>query len=67
MPRRVIQLLLGLFLYGAGCALTVEAGLGVDPDHTFEVHDTLLRATGSHSLHLGATASVVQAHATASR
>lgn len=31
MPRRVTQLLLGLFLYGAGCALTVEAGLGVDP------------------------------------
>ena len=31
MPRRVIQLLLGLFLYGAGCALTIEAGLGVDP------------------------------------
>ncbi|HEX5729260.1 hypothetical protein [Microbacterium sp.] len=31
MPRRVIQLLIGLLLYGAGCALTVEAGLGVDP------------------------------------
>ena len=31
MPRRVIQLLFGLFLYGAGCALTIEAGLGVDP------------------------------------
>lgn len=31
MPRRVVQLLVGLFLYGAGCALTVEAGLGVDP------------------------------------
>lgn len=31
MPRRVAQLLVGLFLYGAGCALTVEAGLGVDP------------------------------------
>ena len=31
MPRRVIQLLLGLVLYGTGCALTVEAGLGVDP------------------------------------
>lgn len=31
MPRRVIQLIVGLFLYGAGCALTVEAGLGVDP------------------------------------
>ena len=31
MPRRVIQLLAGLFLYGAGCALTIEAGLGVDP------------------------------------
>ncbi|MEV5071433.1 hypothetical protein MRBLMI12_003066 [Microbacterium sp. LMI12-1-1.1] len=31
MPRRVLQLLVGLFLYGAGCALTVQAGLGVDP------------------------------------
>ncbi len=31
MVRRVLQLLVGLFLYGAGCAMTVEAGLGVDP------------------------------------
>jgi len=31
MVRRVIQLLVGLALYGAGCALTVRAGLGVDP------------------------------------
>jgi len=31
MPRRVIQLFVGLFLYGAGCAMTIEAGLGVDP------------------------------------
>lgn len=31
MPRRVFQLLVGLVLYGAGCALTIEAGLGVDP------------------------------------
>lgn len=31
MPRRITQLLIGLILYGAGCALTVEAGLGVDP------------------------------------
>jgi len=31
MPRRVLQLLVGLVLYGTGCALTVEAGLGVDP------------------------------------
>jgi len=31
MTRRVIQLLVGLFLFGAGCALTIEAGLGVDP------------------------------------
>ncbi len=31
MTRRVLQLLIGLFLFGAGCALTVEAGLGVDP------------------------------------
>lgn len=31
MARRILQLLVGLVLYGAGCALTVEAGLGVDP------------------------------------
>ncbi|HEX5858441.1 MAG TPA: hypothetical protein VFY91_10080 [Microbacterium sp.] len=31
MTRRVLQLLIGLLLYGAGCALTIEAGLGVDP------------------------------------
>ncbi|GAA1990567.1 hypothetical protein [Microbacterium pumilum] len=31
MARRVIQLVVGLFIYGAGCALTIEAGLGVDP------------------------------------
>lgn len=31
VPRRIAQLLSGLFLYGAGCALTIEAGLGVDP------------------------------------
>lgn len=31
MPRRVLQLMIGLLLYGAGCALTIEAGLGVDP------------------------------------
>lgn len=28
---RLIRLLLGLVLYGAGCALTISAGLGVDP------------------------------------
>ncbi|KAA9110678.1 YczE/YyaS/YitT family protein [Microbacterium rhizomatis] len=31
MTRRILQLLVGLALYGVGCALTVEAGLGVDP------------------------------------
>src|SRR5829696_280208 len=31
MPRRALQLLVGLVMYGVGCALTVEAGLGVDP------------------------------------
>ncbi|NYF17123.1 putative membrane protein YczE [Microbacterium sp. AK009] len=29
--NRLIRLLTGLVLYGAGCALTIEAGLGVDP------------------------------------
>ncbi|MFT4135900.1 YczE/YyaS/YitT family protein [Microbacterium sp.] len=31
MTRRIVQLLLGLCLYGVGCALTVRAGIGVDP------------------------------------
>lgn len=31
MPRRILQLLIGLALYGFGCALTISAGLGVDP------------------------------------
>lgn len=31
MPRRISQLLIGLVLYGVGAALTVEAGLGLDP------------------------------------
>lgn len=31
MTRRILQLLVGLVLYGTGCALTIEAGLGVDP------------------------------------
>lgn len=35
MAQRGIQLLIGLVLYGAGCALTVQAGLGVDPWTTF--------------------------------
>lgn len=31
LPRRILQLSIGLPLYGAGIALTVEAGLGLDP------------------------------------
>lgn len=31
MPLRVIQLLVGLVLYGAGCAVMVQAGIGLDP------------------------------------
>ncbi|MBS1699259.1 MAG: hypothetical protein JST25_12760 [Actinobacteria bacterium] len=31
MTRRVLQLLIGLVLYGAGCGLMIDAGLGVDP------------------------------------
>lgn len=31
MTRRLLQLLIGLGLYGAGCALTIAAGFGVDP------------------------------------
>lgn len=31
VPIRVIQLLVGLVLYGAGCAVMVQAGIGLDP------------------------------------
>ena len=31
MTRRVLQLLIGLPLYGVGCGLMIDAGLGVDP------------------------------------
>lgn len=31
MPSRIVRLFVGLVLYGFGCALTVAAGLGVDP------------------------------------
>jgi uncharacterized membrane protein YczE len=35
LPRRLVQLYLGLLLYGASCALTVRAGLGLDPWDVF--------------------------------
>lgn len=31
MPSRIVRLFVGLVLYGFGCAVTVAAGLGVDP------------------------------------
>lgn len=31
MPQRVVHLLVGLALYGAGCAMMVRAGIGIDP------------------------------------
>lgn len=31
MTMRIVQLLAGLLLYGAGCALMVHAGIGLDP------------------------------------
>src|SRR5688572_3063780 len=46
MPRRVTQLLVGLFLYGAGCALTIEAGLGVDPWTVFAQGLSVLTGIG---------------------
>jgi uncharacterized membrane protein YczE len=35
LTRRLVQLYLGLLLYGASCALTVRAGLGLDPWDVF--------------------------------
>lgn len=31
MTRRIVQLLVGLVLYGAGCGAMVQAGIGLDP------------------------------------
>ncbi|MBD7956570.1 hypothetical protein H9651_02845 [Microbacterium sp. Sa4CUA7] len=31
MTRRVTQLIVGLLLFGAGCALMIQAGIGLDP------------------------------------
>ncbi len=44
MSRRILQLFVGLVLYGTGCALTVTAGLGVDPWTVFA--EGLSRVTG---------------------
>lgn len=37
MPRRLLQLVVGLFLYGASMALVIRAGLGVIPWDVFHV------------------------------
>ncbi|MGN7967996.1 membrane protein YczE [Microbacterium sp. 22296] len=44
MLSRITRLLIGLALYGVGCALTVAAGLGVDPWTVFA--QGLSRVTG---------------------
>lgn len=44
MSQRILRLLVGLIAYGFGCALTVAAGLGVDPWTVFA--EGLSRVTG---------------------
>lgn len=44
MALRIIQLLVGLVLYGAGCAIMVRAGIGLDPWTVFA--QGLSRQTG---------------------
>lgn len=44
MTRRIVHLVVGLVLYGTGCALTIAAGLGVDPWTVFA--EGLSRVTG---------------------
>lgn len=44
MLRRVLQLLIGLVLFGAGCAVMVRAGIGLDPWTVFA--QGLSRRTG---------------------
>lgn len=44
MPRRLVQLILGLWLYGWSMALMIHAGLGLDPWDVF--HDGLAQRSG---------------------
>ena len=44
LPSRLVQLILGLFLYGASSALLVLGGLGLEPWNVF--HQGLSRHTG---------------------
>jgi uncharacterized membrane protein YczE len=44
LPRRLLQLYVGLLLYGLGCALQVRANLGLDPWDVF--HQGVARHTG---------------------
>jgi uncharacterized membrane protein YczE len=44
VPRRLIQLFVGLHLYGLGCALEVRGNLGLDPWDVF--HQGVSRHTG---------------------
>ncbi len=44
MTSRIVQLLVGLVLYGAGCAIMVRAGIGLDPWTVFA--QGLSRQTG---------------------
>jgi uncharacterized membrane protein YczE len=44
VTTRILRLLIGLCLYGFGCALTIAAGLGVDPWTVFA--EGLSRVTG---------------------
>ncbi len=44
LPRRLVQLLIGLWLYGAAMALFVRSGLGLDPWDVF--HQGLQRMVG---------------------
>ena len=44
LPRRLVQLYIGLLLYGLGCALQVRGNLGLDPWDVF--HQGISRHTG---------------------
>ena len=44
MTRRLLQLLIGLAMYGVSLAMFIRAGLGLDPWDVF--HDGVRRLTG---------------------
>jgi len=52
--------------YSIEGGLLGPAGLGVNPEHTWEAHESLRHQAGAHTVRFGGSASLVNSHATGS-